>query len=284
MKLKTILFGVLLSFGLLPLGAGQNAYAAATQWQDGEYAKVRLIAGVESAAPDRPAHIKGGLHIMLQPDWHAYWRMPGDGGLAPTFDWRASSNIGAVTIGWPAPERFEMLGLHSFGYTDEVILPFQMPLNDAAAPARLDLQTDIMVCRDICIPQTFSLTLDVAADESLAADDLRLLRRNEDRLPVRGDHPALRIDSTVIGPAALVVRAYSAKGFDGADLMIEIGDQATYITAPPEITPDQDDPRRATLRVKLPEGAGNLAEMIAGQDLTLTLKTPTLSVEKVTKF
>ena len=86
----------------------------------------------------------------------------------------------------------------------------------------------------------------------------------------------------MIGPEAVVVTAFSQAGFGKADLFVETGD--FYVTAPPQITPDKNDPRRAMIRVAAPEGTENLAKEVSGKTVTLTLTNGRDAVEKTITF
>src|ERR1700692_2618806 len=77
------------------------ASAAATGWTGDNHAAVRLITAVEATGSSK--RLDAGLQIRLAPDWHAYWRSPGDAGIPPSIDWSGSVNVTAATIAWPAP-------------------------------------------------------------------------------------------------------------------------------------------------------------------------------------
>ncbi|MEZ5919077.1 MAG: hypothetical protein R3D66_03935 [Alphaproteobacteria bacterium] len=38
--------------------------------------------------------------------WHSYWKVSGDAGLPPCFDWSGSDNIEKADIFWPMPHRW----------------------------------------------------------------------------------------------------------------------------------------------------------------------------------
>src|SRR5260221_6160480 len=85
------------------------ANAAATGWIGDKHAAARLITAVEATGSSR--RLDAGLQIRLAPDWHAYWRSPGDAGIPPSIDWAGSINVAAATIAWPAPKRYSLFGL-----------------------------------------------------------------------------------------------------------------------------------------------------------------------------
>lgn len=92
----------------------------------------------------------------------------------------------------------------------------------------------------------------------------------------------MRIDNVVLGPDALVTVVWSDAGFENADLYVESGD--LYLTAKPEIIIDDEEPRRATLKIQAPPETGNLAEALDGQDVTLTLVAGDQAIEKHFSF
>src|SRR5262252_9680616 len=97
------------------LGLVQHAAAedAASPWVRNEHAGLRLIAA--ATASGNADVLQLGLQFELRPGWKTYWRNPGDAGFPPHGDWSHSTNVADVTIAWPAPERFEVLGFETFG-------------------------------------------------------------------------------------------------------------------------------------------------------------------------
>lgn len=253
-----------------------SSFALESPWKSADYVQVKLSSAVEGTGQE--AQIDAALEVQLAKGWHAYWRMPGDGGLAPVFDWGASENVAEVEPSWPVPRRFSEEGLNSFGYEDRVALPLRVKIASPGQAVKLDLKAAIMVCERICVPQDVAVMLEIPAAAATQSRTRALIDRMHDKIPHKGDLPGLRIDSTVIGPDALVVRVYAQRGFDNVDLFVEAGD--LYLTAAPEITPDKDDPRTAFLRIAKPEGVENLAGVLMGRTLTLTLVDGAQAMEK----
>lgn len=98
------------------------------------------------------------LRITLGDGWKTYWRAPGEGGIPPQFDWTGSQNIAGVTFHWPRPEVFDLNGLRTIGYADELVLPMEFT---ARAPGAMAVRAEVQmgVCRDICVPVTLDLAL-----------------------------------------------------------------------------------------------------------------------------
>ena len=51
------------------------------------------------------------VEIRLAPGWHTYWRVPGEAGIPPRFDWSGSQNLAAVAYEWPRPEIIVSYGI-----------------------------------------------------------------------------------------------------------------------------------------------------------------------------
>jgi len=256
------------------------AFALESPWVSTDYLQARLVSATDSVGQDKPIH--AALEVRLAENWHAYWRMPGDGGLAPVFDWAGSQNLQNVDIGWPAPRRFITEGLHSFGYKDRISFPLTITPQIPGAAVSLNLKAAIMVCETICVPQNIEINLTLPTGDATTGRYGAVIKRLRDDLPAKGDTSSLKINSAVLGPDALVVHAYSSQGFENTDLFVESGD--LYLTAPPEITPDKDDPHAALLRIAKPESIDNLAQELMGQTLTFTLTRGRHAVEKSFPF
>ncbi|KIN73769.1 protein-disulfide reductase DsbD domain-containing protein [Sulfitobacter guttiformis] len=106
----------------------------------------------------------GAIRITLADGWKTYWRAPGDAGIPPHFTWDGSSNLAGVSVGWPTPEVFVQNGMRSVGYSNQVTLPLTFAAQKTGQPVDINLDLEIGVCKDICVPKTLSIsgTLDSA--------------------------------------------------------------------------------------------------------------------------
>lgn len=153
---------------LLALALAAPALAAGPEAAS-DRAAVALTAGWSRPDGGRTA----GLTFRLAPGWKTYWRMPGDSGVAPAFDWSGSENLAAVEVLWPAPKAFDSFGMLTLGYGGEVTLPVVLTPEDPAAPVRLRLSLFYGVCADICVPETAELDLDIAPDAAAGEGPIR---------------------------------------------------------------------------------------------------------------
>lgn len=121
---------------------------------------VELIEGWSEPDGSRTAAIE----IRLAPGWHTYWRVPGENGIPPQFDWSASKNLASVAYEWPRPEVFETYGAATIGYEDALVLPVRLRPVAAGAPMEVAVDLFFGVCRDLCAPVEARLTARLAPD------------------------------------------------------------------------------------------------------------------------
>lgn len=150
---------LLVSAALAPSPA---ALAETGDWGEGSKAEVRLIAG--GFAPD--GTLDAAIEIIMPDGWHTYWRTPGDAGIAPTFNFSGSENVGNVTVSFPVPERYDDGVSVSNVYVNSVVLPLTVPVSDATRPVSLSVAVDLGVCADVCVPDAASASLVVQPGET----------------------------------------------------------------------------------------------------------------------
>ncbi|CAM4309756.1 protein-disulfide reductase DsbD family protein [Palleronia rufa] len=152
-----------LAAGLSIAAALPSAVSAASSPRvENEILQARLLTAENGVSQDAST-LSAGLSIDLAEGWKTYWRSPGEVGIPPSVDWSASENVADVEFYWPAPDRFRAFGIENFGYADQVTFPLGVTLQEPGAPARLAGTLDILVCSDICVPQTVDLALDLPA-------------------------------------------------------------------------------------------------------------------------
>ena len=131
----------------------------ASPWQRDAHSAMRLLAGSRSGAV-----LLGGVAIQLQPGWHTYWRTPGDSGVPPHFDFSKSDNVEAVTVLWPAPQKFDDgAGGTSLGYVKQIVLPLRIVAKNTDKPVTLRASINYAVCEKLCIPVEASAELAFAS-------------------------------------------------------------------------------------------------------------------------
>ncbi len=248
-------------------GASHAASPGESPWVRETYSKVRLVSGsVAGMSGDR---MIAGVQIRLEPGWKTYWRMPGDSGVPPSFDWSGSKNLRSAEVLYPAPRRFTDASGTEIGYVDEVVFPVMVTPERPDEPVELKLNVDYGLCKTLCIPNQANLSIELPAHTAGKADD-PLLKRFVDLVPrpaETGKLPALggieaKLDST---KPELVIDANFADDATGTDLFVEAPGGA-FVPVPKPLGPVQDGKQRFVVSFASPEEAA----AIRGKPLTLT--------------
>jgi DsbC/DsbD-like thiol-disulfide interchange protein len=185
---------------LIGLALPAAALAARSDWSAADRSQLRLLL---SAAED--GRYRGGIEILLEPEWYTYWRNPGEAGIPPRFDFSASENVAAVEVLYPVPERHDDGTSLSLIYRDEVVFPLVVTPVEAERPVLLKLAASYGVCREVCIPTTASSA--VAAPPTPEPDPLTeaRLRAYMSRVPGPAESGRFEVERlTVEGDSLLV--------------------------------------------------------------------------------
>ncbi len=153
----------------------------AGDWNTGVSVATRLESAQTAVGDGR---LTMALHMALDPGWKTYWRVPGDSGLAPMFDWSGSNNVRAIEILWPTPIAFDELGERFYGYKGEVVWPLRITAKDREQPVDLALKMDFGVCSDVCIPTSIRSSMRVPAGTAAPTAHADLIARAVSQLPV----------------------------------------------------------------------------------------------------
>lgn len=185
MRFSSIVFGLSVALAGAPaaLLAGADASPHVT---------ARLISDVARIAPSTSFRV--GLHLKIDPQWHVYWKNPGDGGLPTTVRWALPEGFTVSQLKFPLPALFVQPGdIQGIGYEDEVVVlaTITPPANLPAGPLVIKADASWLVCRDQCLPGEASLRLEFLAAESGAVSarsaDADLVEAWAKRLPVAVD-------------------------------------------------------------------------------------------------
>lgn len=114
-----------------------------------------------------------GLQLTHQPEWHTYWRNPGDSGLPTQIELNLPAGITAGEVQWPLPQKLKAGNLTNYGFEKTVLLAVPLTVTHAFKPnasQTLDLQVHAnwLVCRLECIPQEGDFALRIPVNSSYA--------------------------------------------------------------------------------------------------------------------
>jgi suppressor for copper-sensitivity B len=275
----------LLATTSVPSHAGQDA----TDWIKTEQTALRLIFAKSNI--DGTKDVQLGLHFKMKKGWKIYWRSPGDAGFPPKLNWQKSENLEKTQFGWPLPKRFQVLGLQTLGYKDEVVFPITATVKDPNQKLKLRADLSYLVCDDVCIPYQTKLSLDLPSNASgVASTDSRssnyhLISQYMSKIPGDGKAHNLSIESVETTGALTEVEkdvrqgfiritAKSGIPFTKPDVFIE-GPELTFFGKPQ--TTVSPDGLTATLKVPVTEEE---KAKIVSASLVLTLKDGERSAER----
>ncbi|MEO6095475.1 MAG: protein-disulfide reductase DsbD domain-containing protein [Fibrobacteria bacterium] len=208
------------------------------------HVEASLLAEPGMVAPGQT--FRAGLHLKLEPDWHVYWKNPGDAGLPVSMNWTLPKGAATGPILWPYPSRIEVPPLMNYGYHDEVLLPI-----DITTPAQAEVggkfelkaKAKWVVCKDICLPGGAELSLSVPVGVAGASNPVHaaLFSRAQTALPLASSEwtfSAQAQDSTllVIATPPAGTAAASASAADAFSFFPDIPDLIEY-AAPQKFYP-----------------------------------------------
>ena len=187
------------------------------------HARVRLISNVTGTRKGGSVFL--GVDVALEAGWDTYWRMPGEAGLPPTFDWSGSENIETPIVFWPVPQRITISGFDNFGYTGRVTFPALVKIKEAGKKALVKLKLDLLLCKNICLPQSYMLMLELPAAGSSPSPEAHLIGRAFSFIPVTVPPAHFKPDKIWVGDRGVEIIVKTEKMPQWLDVFIENQDQ-----------------------------------------------------------
>lgn len=265
---------------LLLLLTASPALAAAGSWAENDHARLRLISAAPAAG--EAESLAFGLQFQLPEGWKIYWRSPGDAGYPPSLDTGGSSNLAALEMDWPVPHRFELFGLQTFGYEDEVVFPLTLHPETPGKAVELTAHVSFLVCEEICVPHEEQVSLSLpAGPASGSTPEAGLIADYAAKVPALESGDGLGVERVSLrkapeGGELLQVVARSGTPFQDPDVLVE--GAPAFGFGSPEVRLE-DGGRRA--EIALPVRPGARAEQgLAGHELRITVTDVDRGVEK----
>ncbi len=177
-----------------------------------EHVEAQLVSDQLSAQPGKPVLV--GLKLRMVPEWHTYWKNPGDSGLPTRIHWELPPGWKAGPIQWPYPSLLPVGPLMNYGYEDDVVLLSELTPPADAKPGSADIRASVqwLVCKDICVPEKAELDLALPVSAAPPEQDIRFLahiQRAQDMLPA--SLAGWKSESAIVGKS-LVVRISAPQG------------------------------------------------------------------------
>ncbi len=184
---RSLMIGLALVFGLFT-----QAVQAQTTPVTKAHTQVELVSQYLTIVEGRSFYI--GLRLTMEPEWHVYWRNPGDSGLPPKIKWDLPPGYRADPITWPRPERIDAPPLVSYGYEGDVFFPVKISApGDIKNRASIDVQAKVswLACKVECIPgvANFSFSIPVVKENDKLNPKFReLYKAIRFKLPAKDIH------------------------------------------------------------------------------------------------
>ena len=260
------------------VGSGSAVQAQDVVTVQTQHAELRLLPATQGLNAAGEATV--GLEFTLDPGWHIYWRSPADAGLPPMVDWQGSANLADSSMQWPRPTRYELLGFQTLAYSSHVIFPVTLQATDPSAPLAAIAEIDFLICADICIPDSATVTLDLPPGGTGATDYAHEINRYAAAVPAGPEQAGLHIADIDVAAqgdtGTLSVAVAAAEPMTDVDLFVE-ADQA-FVFDPPQITVAADQ-LSAQIAVAV-QSFGADAATLADGPLTLTVVADNRAMEQ----
>jgi DsbC/DsbD-like thiol-disulfide interchange protein len=207
-----------------------------------------------------------GYGLSLQPKWKTYWRVPGEGGIAPDISLKGT-NLKSFEVFHPLPQRFEDEAGMTIGYKQEVVFPIRIAPEIATKRLPLQFTSFVGVCDVVCIPAQYAQEIFFDPANADSKDQVEISRWM-DKVPVvqdKGPVTAAKAVEVSGKPALQLSLSEAVK-----DIFVE-GNALHYFGKP------QFDGQTATLLVS---GAKSLDELKA-MPIRLTIDLNNTGLERM---
>ncbi len=151
-----------------------NLSSAIAHADDKEMEQYTTLTPVAERIALRPAdEITIATQINLEPHWHVYWKNPGDSGLPVKITWELPEGFTIGEIQWPTPDKISYDILVNYGYYDQATLLQTLKAPDTLPEGKITLEAkvDMLVCNEICIPESSEFTINLNDPEKLEEDN-----------------------------------------------------------------------------------------------------------------
>lgn len=147
-----------------PVAAGE------TDWQEVmPDVSIRLVTADTISAEGT---IWAALEINMPASTKTYWRVPGESGIPPRFDFSGSIGLGAHTIAWPYPTRSENAAYLDHAYYGHTVLPIELEVTGGTPVVALN--TVLGICSDVCVPVSADFALPINGNAPDRANVFRI--------------------------------------------------------------------------------------------------------------
>ena len=153
-------FFLITAFFILTIGFSLPAFSQPhNEEEPDQYVFLRLVADKTQVSGGET--IRVGLEHIIHPQWHTYWLNPGDSGTPTDIKWDLPDGFSVSEPEWPTPIKIPYGPLTNYGYEEEVTLlqNLTLPEDIGDAPFMLKASVNLLVCHEICIPESHDVSL-----------------------------------------------------------------------------------------------------------------------------
>jgi len=153
--------------------------------------RASLVTSTKAVVPGQPFDV--GLLLEMAPGWHSYWQYSGDAGLPTKIAWSLPEGFRAGPIQWPAPHlMIEPGDIWTYGYVDKVLLITTITPPDVLKPGAtvpLLARASWLVCKEMCIPGSGEVRLDLPVSSASTPENAELFARFRSQIPSTAEPP-----------------------------------------------------------------------------------------------
>ena len=124
--------------------------------------QVSAIASVSAVQPGKPFWL--GFKFTIEPDWHIYWKNPGDSGLTTQVKLTLPEGFTAGEMQFPIPKTIRTGDETNYVYEDQVMLLVKVtPPADLkiGSPVKIGAKTSWLVCKEDCMPGGSPVSIEI---------------------------------------------------------------------------------------------------------------------------
>ena len=196
---------------------------------DTGHAKASLITNLKSSNQES---FYVGVRLQMQDGWHTYWENPGDSGSPFEANWSTDEGVIVENVQWPTPITIPYPPLMTYGYEGDIVFPFQVFRSQETELKTISVDFNFLICADICIPESASLSLDLSS-----ASPSKILDNQINNLPtktintnssIEGDNLVISFQSTESISNAYLFPRESGNFFYPENQLLEQIDDTNY--------------------------------------------------------
>ncbi|HVJ65933.1 MAG TPA: thioredoxin family protein [Bdellovibrionota bacterium] len=230
------------SFSLAAEATTESTPAYRVENLKSPHAEVKLVASHSHLVEGEPFQI--GFLFNIEPEWHIYWRNPGDSGTPLSVKWSIPSSLNTLPQRWPLPKRLPVGPLANYGYEGQVLLPFDLEWKRASAWAtedrgasrvKITARADWLICRVECLPAegTFEIEIPIERGDGVSSGELSSDKHLFDKVPY-ADKDTIKDAVVVDRGSEYEVEFTAPEGFDAPAILWDFysGDELRIQHAP----------------------------------------------------